>query len=113
MPGMRFHLKPERLCHRRWAGVALLAAALIGSGCQTASFYKQAIRGQCQIVLHQEPIKDLLASAATPDALKEKFQLILTARSFAEKELKLPAGRHYLNYVDVHRQSLMRLPRTH
>lgn len=84
--------------------MALLAAALIGSGCQTAGFYRQAIRGQCQIVLHQEPIKDLLASAATPDALKEKFQLILTARSFAEKELKLPAGRHYLHYVDVHRQ---------
>ena len=90
--------------NRRITVLTMLAAGWLVSGCQTASYYQQAIRGQCQIVLHQEPIKALLASDATPEPLKEKFRTILQIRAFAEKDLKLPARRHYLNYVDVRRR---------
>ena len=86
------------------AGLVVLAAGWLVSGCQTASYYQQAIRGQCQIVLHQERIETLLTATTTHQSLKEKFRVILQARAFAEEELKLPAGRHYLNYVDVRRR---------
>lgn len=84
-------------------GCFLIAAIGLCSGCQTAAYYKQAIQGQCQIVLHQESIKSLLVSTEVPASLKEKFHIILQARAFAEAELKLPARRHYLSYAELQR----------
>ena len=47
---------------RKWVialslGVVLLAV----SGCQTLSFYKQAIKGQYQLLAHRQPIEKLIA----------------------------------------------------
>lgn len=85
----------------------LSLAALILCGCQTFSFYGQAIRGQYQLVADRQPIPDLIQSETTDQKLKEKFELILQLREFAEKELSLPAGEHYLNYVDLHRSNVV------
>jgi len=80
---------------------ALMVAAL--SGCQTVRFYRQAIAGQCQILTHQEPIRQLIAHPQTPASLKTKFEQILKIREFAARQLKLPADQSYLMYVDLHR----------
>ena len=82
---------------------ALLLAVLSMSGCQTLSYYGQAIKGQYQIVAHQTRIEKLLADPQTPAPLKAKLQLVQNLRSFAEKDLKLPVDGHYQKYVDVHR----------
>ena len=92
----------------RRAGKWLLALALVLvvgvlSGCQTLSFYKQAIKGQYQIFAHQEPIEKLLADPETPAPLRDKLQSLQNLRRFAEQELKLPVDGHYRKYVDVHR----------
>jgi predicted aminopeptidase len=79
----------------------LLAVVLVG--CNTASFYRQAIHGQLQILTRQKSIDKLLAEAQTPAPLKEKLQLVLKLRAFAETQLKLPANGHYLRYADVQR----------
>ena len=73
------------------------------SGCQTLSYYGQAIKGQYQIVAHQTRIEKLLADPQTPAPLKAKLQLVQNLRSFAEKDLKLPVDGHYQKYTDVHR----------
>lgn len=73
------------------------------SGCQTLSFYKQALKGQYQLFAHQEPIEKLVADPQTPAPLREKLQLVQDLRRFAEQELKLPVDGHYRKYVDVHR----------
>lgn len=80
----------------------MLAAGL--TGCQTANYYKQAVQGQYQVLKHRRPMSELIADPQTPASLKEKFQVVLKLREFAESELKLPANGHYRSYVDLHRR---------
>jgi len=80
-----------------------LALAFLFSGCQTLSYYRQAIAGQYQILSHQKAIRELIEDPATSPDLKAKFQLVLKLRQFAENEMHLPANGHYLKYVDLHR----------
>ena len=79
----------------------MLAAAL--SGCQTVSYYRQAVAGECQILAHRQSIPALLADPKTPASLKAKFEVILNLRHFAAQQLMLPAGQSYLKYTDLHR----------
>jgi predicted aminopeptidase len=89
---------------RKWLAVpALLLAVLAMSGCQTLSFYGQAIKGQYGIVAHQQRIEKLLADSQTPAPLRAKLELVQSLRAFAEKDLKLPVDGHYQKYVDLHR----------
>jgi len=79
----------------------LLAGLL--SGCQTVSYYRQAVAGESQILFHRQSISHLIADPKTPAPLKAKFQTILQIRQFAAQQLHLPAGRCYLKYTDLHR----------
>lgn len=96
------------ICRGRWAqGVRLWPIGLCGwllCGCETAQFYAQAIRGQTQILARREPIVELIVDPGTSTPLKEKFELVLRLRAFAEQELKLPIDDHYLTYVDLKRR---------
>ena len=73
------------------------------SGCQSLSYYGQAIKGQYGIVAHWESLDKLLADPKTPAPLKAKLQLVQSLRAFAKKDLKLPVDGHYQKYADVHR----------
>lgn len=73
-------------------------------GCQSVSFYRQAIGGELQILTHQKPIKDLLADTNTSATLKHKFDVVLKSREFARTNLHLPTDDSYLKYVDLHRE---------
>jgi predicted aminopeptidase len=89
---------------RKWlVAPALLLAVLAMSGCQTLSYYGQAIKGQYQIVAHEQKIEKLFADPQTPASLKAKLELVQSLRAFAAKELKLPVDGHYQKYVDLHR----------
>lgn len=93
---------------RRWTKTALLclcgAILLVAfSGCQTVSFYRQAIAGEYQILSKEKPITQLIADPATPPKLKAKFEEILKMRQFARDEMKEPADKAYLKYTDLHR----------
>jgi predicted aminopeptidase len=100
---MKLGLKRSKRFRKWWitAALGLLLVAL--SGCQTFSFYRQAIKGQYQLLAHQEKIDKLIADPQTPARLKQKLQLLERLRLFAEKDLKLPVNGHYKKYVDVHR----------
>lgn len=74
------------------------------AGCGTVGYYAQAIRGQCQILRRQEPIAKLLADTNTPPKLRQRLELVLRLRTFAEQELGLPADGHYLRYADLQRR---------
>src|SRR5262245_50615476 len=90
---------------RVWAGRVWLVLALAsGVGCETASYYGQAIGGQWEIVRGGETSAILLADADTPEALKGKLRVVLQLREFAEKELKLPVDGHYECYADLGRR---------
>jgi predicted aminopeptidase len=89
---------------RKWVTALLLAAVvLVVSGCQTLSFYGQAIRGQYQLIAHQRPMQTVLDDPKTPARLKAQLELVENLREFARRELKLPVDGHYRKYVDVKR----------
>ena len=85
--------KGKRL--RKWlicAGLVLIVIAV--SGCQTITFYSQAIKGQYQIFAHEKKIDKLIADPETPDRLKQRLELLQSLRVFAETDLKLPVDGH-------------------
>ena len=96
--------RPRSLRRRRLlVGLCFLSLIAALSGCQSIGFYKQAIQGECQILLHRQSIEKLLANTNTSPQLKEKFRLVLQLRQFAEQKLSLPVDDQYLRYVDLHR----------
>jgi predicted aminopeptidase len=77
--------------------------ALAFSGCQSISFYRQAVAGEYQILAHEKPIRVLMEDTNTAAPLRDKFAEILKIREFAAQDLKLPVDESYLKYVDLHR----------
>jgi predicted aminopeptidase len=89
---------------RRWTVLGLISFALLFStGCQTISYYQQAVTGQCRILAQRKPISEVLADPKASEALKHKLRLVQEIREFAHKELNLPIDGHYQKYVDLHR----------
>ena len=85
-----------------WGPLVLLAMVAL-SGCQTISYYGQAIKGQYQILSSEQKISKLLADPQTPAPLRAKLQLVEDLRGFALKDLQLPVDKQYAKYVDLHR----------
>src|SRR5687767_6056930 len=96
--------KRRRVVRLLGLGFAVVVLAAVLSGCQTVSYYTQAIRGQYQIFANREPIEKLIANTNTPPALREKFRLVMDLRRFAETNLAMPVNGHYNRYADVKRR---------
>ena len=80
----------------------LLVFAL--SGCNTLSYYTQAVHGEYEILAHRQSIDKLIANPKTPPKLKQQLQLVQQLRAFAKTELKLPIDKNYEKYVDTQRK---------
>jgi len=85
----------------RLIGIACIAVLL--SGCNSLSYYGQAISGHMDLVSRERPIDDMLKDKATTDALKHKLQLALDARAFASNQIGLPDNGSYKSYADLGR----------
>jgi len=72
-------------------------------GCESVRYYSQAISGQLSILNSRQSIDQILANPQSPATLKEKLELIMDLREFAETELHLPANGSYLSFVDLER----------
>lgn len=81
----------------------LLTFSLLIAGCESVSYYSQAILGQLSILSKREAIEDLIANADSSPELKSKLSTILDIRDFAETELMLPVEDNYDSYVDLQR----------
>jgi predicted aminopeptidase len=92
-------------CLRLWLWApALVLAVLALSGCQTLSYYGQAIKGQYQIISRAQKITKLLEDPQTPTPLRAKLAVVQALRAFALTDLKLPVDGQYEKYVDLHRR---------
>ena len=90
---------------RRWTLSVLLLVALVALiGCQTTSFYTQAVRGQYQILSSRQSCDKLLANPETPADLKARLEVAGEICRFAEAQLNLPANGHYRDYADINRR---------
>src|SRR5688572_29228489 len=87
-----------------WRVLLCLVVMLAITGCSTVGYYKQAAAGQYEVVSRQETIPTLLARTNTPAKLREKLELVLRLRQFAERELDLKTDGHYAKYADLGRR---------
>lgn len=85
----------------------LIFAALWLGGCNTISYYGQAINGQYQILAQRQPISQLIEDPATNEKLKQRLQMVVRMRTFASTELGLPDNDSYKSYVDLERSHVV------
>jgi predicted aminopeptidase len=83
--------------------IALLAAALV-AGCESLSYYSQAIGGHLQLLAAARPIDDWLADPTTPADLKTRLATAQRIREFASRDLHLPANGSYTSYAELGRR---------
>lgn len=93
----------EDRLHRYLLAIVVALLVLGCAGCQTASFYSQAIGGQFELWTKRRSIESLLKDRSTSEQLRERLLLVQRLLAFAETNLGLPARGQYIHYVDVGR----------
>ena len=83
--------------------LAALALALL-AGCESLSYYGQAIGGHFRLLSAARPIDVWLADPATPADLKGRLETARQIREFATRELHLPDNASYTSYADLGRR---------
>jgi predicted aminopeptidase len=85
----------------RFAGV--LALALLAGGCETASYYAQAVGGQMSLLYHARSIDSWVEDKSTPPELRTRLKTAQRIRDFASRNLGLPDNGSYHSYADLGR----------
>ena len=80
-----------------------LLAPLLLSGCETLSYYAQAVGGQLELMARTQPVAAVIADPATPQLLRERLELASSIRDYASRELGLPDNGSYRSYADLGR----------
>jgi len=80
-----------------------LGALLLCSGCETLTYYSQAIGGQLDVMAEARPVDAWLADPATPADLRERLESARRIRKFASQRLGLPDNGSYTSYADLGR----------
>lgn len=80
-------------------GLLLLALILQTEAC----YYMQAARGHMDIMNKRRPVNEVIQDADSPEALKERLQLVQEAREFSISKLYLPDNDSYRTYADLER----------
>ncbi len=85
----------------------LITLSFILLSCEAVGYYTQAVRGHFAVMLNRQSIEGLLADDSLSQELRDKFQLVLSIRTFAEQELGLPVEGNYRTFVDVGREHVV------
>jgi predicted aminopeptidase len=83
--------------------VLALVALLMLSGCETLSYYTQAIGGQMSLLASARPLDAWLADPGTSQDLRSRLRTAQQIRAFASRELGLPDNASYRSYADLGR----------
>jgi len=81
----------------------VVALALL-SGCESLSYYGQAIGGHFKLMSQAKPIDTWLSDPATPPDLKARLETARGIREFASRELHLPDNGSYTTYANLDRR---------
>jgi len=81
----------------------LVLLVFAAAGCESLSYYSQAIRGQLGLMSAARPLESWLADPATPAELRGRLQAALGIREFASRRLALPQNGSYSSYADLGR----------
>ncbi len=80
-----------------------LLVLLLLSGCNSLSYYGQAIKGHLDLLAREQPIEELLSNEQTDAELKNKLRIALEVRAFASSTIQLPENDSYKYYADLER----------
>lgn len=83
--------------------VLALAAVVLLAGCETLSYYRQAIGGHLQVMGAARPLEHWLADPATPPELRGRLEAARAIREFASRSLGLPDNGSYRSYAELGR----------
>jgi predicted aminopeptidase len=89
------------------AGAALVVVILLLIFSADARYLARAGVEEARLLLKRRSLESWIADSATPAALRQRFQLVRDARTFAVDSLGLAAGQTYTSYVDVGRDTLL------
>jgi predicted aminopeptidase len=81
----------------------LLLLLMFVAGCETISYYGQAIRGQLGLLAAARPIESWLADPATPAELRARLETARGIREYASRSLGLPDNASYGSYAELRR----------
>jgi predicted aminopeptidase len=77
---------------------------LLCAGCESVSYYGQAIGGHLRLMAAARPIDSWIDDPSTPPDLKARLALAQRIRQFATRELHLPDNGSYLSYAELNRR---------
>ena len=83
--------------------LSALLFALALSGCESVSYYAQAVGGHLDLRTRARPVTELIADAHTPADLRERLKLAQSVREFASRDLALPDNGSYRGYAELDR----------
>jgi predicted aminopeptidase len=90
---------------RRAGALAVLAAALLTTGCGAVGYYAQAVHGHFSLLAAGEPIPDLLAQPGALDpADRAALVRVPALRAFATEALGLPDNGSYRSFAALDRE---------
>ena len=81
----------------------VVLALVLCAGCDTISYYGQAIGGQLNLLARARPLDAWLGDPATPQDLRERLETAHRIREFASRSLGLPDNASYTSYADLGR----------
>jgi predicted aminopeptidase len=81
----------------------LLLLLVLTAGCESLSYYSQAIRGQLGLMGAARPVDVWLADPATPPELRSRLQVAQRIREFGSQRLALPQNGSYGSYAELDR----------
>jgi len=90
-----------------WRTGMVAAALLMVAGCQSLSYYTQAIGGHLRVMAHARPIADWLADPNLDPQLRQRLETARRIRAFATNELGLPDNGSYLAYAELDRPAVV------
>ena len=87
----------------KWRLLLVAAAAALALGCESLSYYGQALGGHLKLIAAARPLDEVIADPATDAQLKARLATARRIREFATKELHLPDNASYASYADLDR----------
>lgn len=84
----------------------LLPLLLLLVGACSPLYVLRAGWEEAKILSRRQPIRELVADPSTPEARRDKLALVLQARDFAARELRLDAGDSYTTFSEVDSDTL-------
>ncbi len=81
----------------------IMLLCLLLAGCETLSYYSQAVKGQLSLMHNKTSVDKLLKEDNTPANLRERLELTQRVLLFADNQLAMKPGNAFSAYVDTGR----------